>query len=259
MCAVIPVLDLMIGQVVLAQGGQRDQYRPVHSRLTHSSRPLDVAQAMFNQTGCDWLYVADIDSFAGGQPNWAIYRELLQRGFGLWIDANWLHDRRYQEIADELGDTPRLKVIISSETLSSEAEFEVLEELQQSGLPTIFSLDRKGHSVITSPGQLHQRPPLELVQLAYQHGAREMIVLDLDSVGTGCGVSEDSAATCMIGEIAAELPDVRLISGGGVRNAEDVRAWLDLGCHHVLVASAIHDGNLTPDDVTQLTLAVPRA
>ena len=61
---VIPVLDLMIGQVVLAQGGSRDEYRPVHSRLTGSSQPLDVAQAIFNQTGCNWLYVADIDSFA---------------------------------------------------------------------------------------------------------------------------------------------------------------------------------------------------
>lgn len=258
MRAVIPVLDLMIGQVVLAQGGQRDQYRPVHSRLTHSSRPLDVAQAIFNQTGCDWLYVADIDSFAGGQPNWLVYQELLQRGFGLWIDANWLQEHRYRMLADKLGAEPRLKVIVSSETLQSEAEFAVLAELQESGLSTIFSLDRKGDAVITSPGELHQRPPLELVQLAYQQGVRDLIVLDLESVGTGCGVPDSGSATTLIGEIAAELPDVRLISGGGVRHADDIRRWLELGCHHVLVASAIHDGNLTPDDITRLTLAAPR-
>jgi len=72
---VIPVLDLMIGQVVLAQGGNRDEYRPVHSRLTGSSQPLDVAQAIFNQTGCNWLYVADIDSFAGAAPNWQVYQQ----------------------------------------------------------------------------------------------------------------------------------------------------------------------------------------
>ena len=33
---VIPVLDLMIGQVVWAKGGRRGSYAPVHSALTHS-------------------------------------------------------------------------------------------------------------------------------------------------------------------------------------------------------------------------------
>ena len=74
---VIPVLDLMIGQIVLAQSGNRDEYRPVHSRLTGSSQPSDVAQAIFNQTGCNQLYLADIDSFAGAAPNWRVYQELL--------------------------------------------------------------------------------------------------------------------------------------------------------------------------------------
>ena len=78
---VIPVLDLMIGQIVLASGGVRDEYRPVSSKLTRSSEPLDVAKAMFYQTGCDCLYLADIDSFAGAEPNWRVYNQLLEAGF----------------------------------------------------------------------------------------------------------------------------------------------------------------------------------
>ena len=91
---IIPVLDLMIGQIVLAQGGKRDDYLPVNSKLTRSSQPLDVARAIYHQTGCRTFYLADIDSFAGAEPNWKVYQQLLEADFGLWIDANWLKGNR---------------------------------------------------------------------------------------------------------------------------------------------------------------------
>jgi len=84
---IIPVLDLMIGQIVLAEGGNRDQYRPVDTKLTRSPQPLDVARAMFQQTGCDWVCLADIDSFSGAAPAWHVYGQLLEAGFGVWVDA----------------------------------------------------------------------------------------------------------------------------------------------------------------------------
>lgn len=88
--------------------------------------------------------------------------------------------------------------------------------------------------------------------MAYEHGVRNLILLDLDSVGTmsGCSSRSDGIAP-LIQEISSELKDIQLISGGGVRNAADVQALLDAGCQHVLVASAIHECKLTPDDVSQ--------
>ena len=165
---VIPVLDLMIGQIVLAQGGNRDKYRPVHSRLTSSSQPLDVAQAIFNQTGCNWLYVADIDSFAGAAPNWGVYQQLLERGFGLWIDADWLTNDRYTQIADRLPLT-RLKVIVSSETLSSVEQFSVFETLIKNDISVVFSLDKKGDAVISQTCSLAEWTPTDLVHLSLIH------------------------------------------------------------------------------------------
>ena len=84
----------MIGQIVLAEGGNRDQYRPVDTKLTRSPQPLDVARAMFQQTGCDWVCLADIDSFSGAAPAWHVYGQLLEAGFGVWVDANWLKEGR---------------------------------------------------------------------------------------------------------------------------------------------------------------------
>ncbi len=251
--AVIPVLDLMIGQIVLAEAGNRDAYRPVHSRLTHSSRPLEVAQAIFNQTGCDCLYLADIDSFAGASPNWPVYNELLNRGFGLWIDADWTAAERCQQISEKIDNPEKLKVILSSETMSSLDQFAKLAELIALNVEPIFSLDQRAGTVITRPGELTDCQPLELVRKAYEYGVRNMIVLDIDSVGTMAGFSgSENGAGALIQEISGELTDVCVISGGGVRNVSDIQSLLQLGCDHVLVASAIHDCRLTPDDVTQL-------
>jgi phosphoribosylformimino-5-aminoimidazole carboxamide ribotide isomerase len=251
--AVVPVLDLMIGQIVLAESGNRDAYRPVHSRLTHSSRPLDVAQAIFNQTGCDCLYLADIDSFSGANPNWSVYNELLNRGFGLWIDADWTAGERCQQISEKIVNPEKLKVILSSETMSRLEQFSIFEELITQDIQPIFSLDQKADSIITRPGELTDCQPLELVRKAYERGVRDMIVLDLDSVGTMAGFSHvEIGAGALIQEISGELTDVRVISGGGVRDVSDIQSLLRLGCDHVLVASAIHDCRLTPDDVTQL-------
>lgn len=250
--AVIPVLDLMIGQIVLAKSGNRDAYRPVHSRLTNSSRPLDVAQAIFNQTGCDCLYLADIDSFAGANPNWEIYNQLLNVGFGLWIDANWMAGNRCDQISDSIDNPEKLKVILSSETMTCADDFAKFDDLIANNIEPIFSLDKKGDSTITQPGELAERTPLELVQLAYGRGVRNLILLDLDSVGTMTGIScATDGLGPLIQEITSELSDLKLISGGGVCDATDVQALLDGGCHHVLVASAIHECRLTPDDVSQ--------
>ena len=254
--AVIPVLDLMIGQIVLAKAGNRDAYRPVHSRLTNSSHPPSVAQAIFNQTGCDCLYLADIDSFAGANPNWAVYNELLNIGFGLWVDANWMAGDRCDQISDKIENPSRLKVILSSETMGNAKQFARFDDLIQRGIEPIFSLDKKGDSMITQPGELTERTPLELVNMAYSHGVRNVILLDLDSVGTMAGVSSESDGLGpLIQEITSELKDIRLISGGGVRDAADVQALLDVGCQHVLVASAIHECKLTPDDVSQFKVS----
>ena len=250
--AVIPVLDLMIGQVVLAKAGNRDEYRPVETPLTFSSQPMEVAKAMFNQTCCDWLYLADIDSFAGASPNWNVYNELLNHGFGLWIDANWMIDDRFEQIHEKIESPERLEIILSSETLTSLDQFSKFGQLIEKGIQPIFSLDRKSGQTITQPGELSELTPIDLAQEAYKHGVRSLIVLDLDSVGTMKGVpSKDVGVGPLIQEIKQEMDDIRIISGGGIREVGDVKSLLEAGCQHVLVASAIHELKLTPDDIME--------
>lgn len=249
---VIPVLDLMIGQVVWAKGGSRGEYAPVHSPLTNSSRPVDVAKSIFNQTGCDCLYLANIDSFAGATPISDVYGELVEAGFSLWIDADWmgsLHcDKRTDQIL-ALAQDPNVRLIFSSETMSSKDEFTIISGLVQSGARPIFSLDMRNGEVISKSDSLSAVSPLELIATAQQAGVKDMILLDLESVGTYGGVSTES----IIRQANEAYPEVCFVSGGGVRDQTDAQRLLTAGCQHVLVASAIFDCRFTPDDVAFLT------
>ncbi len=255
---VVPVLDLMIGQVVLAEGGNRDRYLPVDTKLTRSSKPLDVAKAMFQQTGCDWVYLADIDSFSGATPAWHVYGQLLEEGFGVWVDANWLKNDRFRELDDRMPVLDRLRVIVSSETMTDSKQFSVFDELIKMGVRPIFSLDMKGSDVIGGSIEMSKQSPMDLVEAAFDAGARDLIVLNLSMVGTMQRDIDQTQASTMelIREIVAKFPDMNVTSGGGIATADDAQAWLDAGCDHVLAASAIHQCRLTPYDVADL---VPRS
>ena len=249
---VIPVLDLMIGQVVWAKGGRRGSYAPVHSALTHSARPVDVARCVFNQTGCDCLYLANIDSFAGATPISNIYNELVEAGFSLWIDADWMGSLHCDERTDQilaLAQDPNIRLIFSSETMSSIDEFSIISGLVQSGANPIFSLDMRNGEVISKSDQLSATNPLDLISTAWNAGVKDMILLDLESVGTFGGVSTEN----IVRQANEKFPDSQLVSGGGVRNQSDAQQLLSAGCQHVLVASAIFDCKFTPDDVANLT------
>lgn len=251
---IVPVLDLMIGQIVLAEGGNRDQYLPVDTKLTRSPQPLDVARAMFQQTGCDWVCLADIDSFSGAAPAWHVYGQLLEAGFGVWVDANWLKEDRFRQLTERMPVLDRLRVIVSSETMSDPKQFEVFGELAEMGVRPIFSLDMKGSDVIGGSTEIAQQDPLDLIGQAHVAGVRDLIVLNLSLVGTmQCDIEQAQDATMeLIRKIVDTFPELRVTSGGGIASAEDAQVWLDAGCDHVLAASAIHQCRLTPFDVAEL-------
>ena len=76
-------------------------------------------------------------------------------------------------------------------------------------------------------------------------GIRELIVLDLAAVGTGLGIP--TLQLCQ--DIRRLSPDVRIISGGGVDSASCVAGAARAGLDGLLIASALHDGRLTSDDL----------
>lgn len=242
---IIPVIDLMGGQAVRGIAGQRDQYRPIQSALCASSEPVAVASALVARFGCRQLYLADLDAIAGRAPAWNTYQQLSSTGLALWVDAGVDTLLRARQLADW---RPPLAGVIAG--LESLAHLDLLSELVPAlgAERLVFSLDLKhGRPLVQSP-QLAELSPRQIAQRAIECGVRRLIVLDLAQVGVGAGLSTLELCAAL----KREYPALEITTGGGVRDLQDLQRIADAGCDAALVASALHDGRITPADVASI-------
>ena len=110
----------------------------------------------------------------------------------------------------------------------------------QQVLEVIFSLDMTAGTPMTNPSDWPDPTPTGLAETAIASGVRRLIVLDLAGVGTGTG--PPTLELCQ--QIRSRHHAVELITGGGIRNQDDIAAAAAAGVDAVLVASALHDGSL---------------
>jgi phosphoribosylformimino-5-aminoimidazole carboxamide ribotide isomerase len=233
MVQVIPVIDLMHGQVVRGVRGERHAYRPIVSRLADGSAPCDIARALRIAAppppGREaLLYVADLDALQGWPAQAPVLLELLQAqpDLGLWLDAGFTGPASARALLASLGPAAaRVRPVYGSESLASAA---ALDELAADPL-AILSLDSRLERPLDPSGSW-QRP---------EAWPRTVIVMTLDRVGAGSG--PDLGAFARLRGLA---PDRAWIGAGGVRDAADLRAAAAAGAAGWLVASALHDGTL---------------
>jgi phosphoribosylformimino-5-aminoimidazole carboxamide ribotide isomerase len=240
---IIPVLDLLGSQVVRGVAGQRDQYRPVQSRLVEGSDSLSVARAIRTEFGLSQLYVADLDAILHGRPNVSILKSLHCDGFSLLVDAGL---RRCPE-AVPIFDTGVDQVVAGLETLEGPRELAGL--ISQHGPSRIvFSLDLRDGQTLSNGSAWPAGDAFEVARSAIDTGCTQLIVLDIARIGTGGGVS----TLTLCDTIRRTFTGVTVITGGGVRGVEDLRKLEREGIDGVLIASALHDGSITPAEIRSL-------
>jgi phosphoribosylformimino-5-aminoimidazole carboxamide ribotide isomerase len=240
---ILPVLDLMAGQVVRGIGGRRKEYRPIVSNLAATSAPCDVAAALRQRFSLTHFYVADLDALAGAPPDIATYKSLQERGFRLCVDAGL----RDSDDAAPLLDAGVEELVFGLET--SHGPQQLRRACKRYGQRVVFSLDLKNGEPLGDRQCWQNGDAWSIVEQAVSAGIHRMIVLDLARVGGGGGVGTES----LCARIVEAFPRVRLIAGGGVRGVEDLRRLRACGVSGVLLASALHDGSITPDQLTEFT------
>jgi phosphoribosylformimino-5-aminoimidazole carboxamide ribotide isomerase len=242
---VIPVVDVMNGIVVRGVAGRRSSYKPVESCLCDSHDPAEVLQAFREWFGLRVYYIADLDALEGIGVQWALLESLCQPGIDLWVDAGFTSANSVRRMADLLftaSDGSRL--IIASETLRSMRDFsEVVSAIGPERV--VFSLDLMQGKVRGQGDGVAGVEPMELMRRIAAAGVTRTIVLDVAGVGMRRGVL--TLELCRT--LRVEHPEVALFSGGGVQSQKDLWHLKDAGCAGALVATALHDGVLTPDDV----------
>jgi phosphoribosylformimino-5-aminoimidazole carboxamide ribotide isomerase len=207
---VVGVIDLKAGAAVHAVRGERERYRPLGD-------PVAIARGF----GVEELYVADLDAITGAGENDDVIGALAREA-RVMVDAGVSEPERARALLDLGVD----RVIVGTETL---ADADAL-------LPdTILSLDLRDRRTLSRDPRLAGLPALEALERL--RPPREVIVLDLARVGSGEGPDVE-----LIAEIHAAFPDLELLAGGGVRDAEDMRALEAAGAAGALVGTALHRG-----------------
>ena len=241
---VFPVLDLLNGQVVRGTAGLRANYRRITSELTDSAHPLAVARAIREAFGFYHFYVADLDGILHQAPNFDLYRQLVDDGFELLLDAG---------IGDPVtalrvcGSGNHIGLSIGLETCRSPSD---LQQITSDLSAATFSLDLihgEPHRTADHQGWCDQ--PIEIVRQVISLNVNSILVLDLSDVGMNTGGSTDRICR----QIRSEFPGVSLITGGGIRSRNDLERIASTGADAVLIASALHDGRLTPSDFLRVT------
>lgn len=240
---IIPVLDLFNGQIVRGIAGRREEYRPIVSKLSASTNPLDVARAIRDHLNLTLFYLADLDAISGSPPAVTVYELLQQDGFRLWVDAGLRNVKNAQILQAANVES----IIVGLETISGP---EALQQLCQDIGPKrlIFSLDLKQGSPLTVCPQWQKRDPLAIVQEIIALGINRFIVLDLACVGMAGGTGTETLSE----DLRSQYPYLELIVGGGVRDVLDLHRLQQEGMDGVLIASAFHDGRITATDLRSL-------
>ena len=235
---IIAVVDLKDGLAVHARGGRRDAYMPVREAagVSIDGDVVKLARLYLETFGIRDIYIADLHAIADGTPQHDVIRTVSSLGARVHVDAGVTTP----EGARQLIRSGAHAIVVGLETLPS---FDALEDIAvRIPAPTMFSLDLRDRVPMgTAAGTAS---PEEVARRAFVSGAFDIIVLDVARVGSGAGPD-----LAMMRRIRAAVRVPRLLTAGGIRHLDDLRELAAAGCEGVLVATALHDGRLTPSDI----------
>lgn len=219
---IIPVIDLLNGQVVHARRGDRQNYRPVQSLLCDGSEPLSIVRSLLELYPFKRLYIADLDAIQGHDGHDATIQTIRQQypGLEIWLDAA-IRDAKTALTWRRRG----VLCVIGSESLADIETYALITQPLEN--QCALSLDFARGDFL-GPAGLLQQPAL---------WPTRVIAMNLDRVGSGGGPDAALLRTLQSG---ARL----LYAAGGVRGETDLQSLAAEGIAGALVASVLHSGRL---------------
>ena len=219
---IIPVIDLLNGVVVHAKRGERQHYQPIQSLLTIGSNPLDIVAALLAVYPFQQLYIADLNAIQQQNDNFHHIRAISQQfpQLKLWIDAGV--NKKIAQL------TLHSSVILGSEIFSDVESYLSFKNSLHDNF--ILSLDYMPNGY---------QGPVSLLESS-QHWPQDVIVMSLNNVGANQGVNDK-----ILSETIQLACGKNVYAAGGVRGLEDLIMLKKLGAHGALIATALHQKQLT--------------
>ena len=235
---IIPVIDVLNGIAVHGIRGERKYYRPLKSILFKSVDPLEIA-ATFESLGFSSLYLADLDAILGKSANFSVYNKIMTTTcLDLMVDAGTSDIIK----AEKVLKTNVSKIVIGSETLKS-LDF-VSQAISVIGEDKIVvSIDQKKGKLLSASEAIASMDAISFGIKLVGVGVRQIILLDLDRVGTEHGINLSLIRTIL------EQTGVNLLVGGGIKSLHELENLRKLGVSGALVGTVLHNGKVNLDEL----------
>ena len=252
---IVPVIDLLAGRAVQARGGDRRLYRPLASRLAGGNpEPLDepasVAARLVLALRSEWIYVADLDAIDGTGDNLRALPALRDAAG----TARLLWDGGFADRAACARLPDRLTPILASETLAGIDGLSMPpgtpvgggseragDDRRAAGAPPWIGLDLTATGMRVASAEVGALGEEELLRRAVDAGAAGAVVVCLDRIGSGTGLPIERLT-----RLRTAAPGIPICAGGGIATLADLAILRDAGFDGALVATALHDGRVTP-------------
>lgn len=223
---IIPVIDLMHGQVVHARMGQRQHYQPIQSLLCRSSAPIDVVSALLELYPFERMYIADLDAITGQGNHLAIISHIQTqyRDIEIWLDAGI---KNVGALAS--WQTVKVTHVIGSENIASTHDLNAISHQLHGNF--ILSLDFNQAGFLGCAD----------LQTNTAHWPEKVIVMTLSQVGSQLGADVERLQA-----IISQANGRAIYAAGGIRNNDDINILQGLNIAGALVATALHNKNCDP-------------
>ncbi|MFL6580716.1 MAG: HisA/HisF-related TIM barrel protein [Burkholderiales bacterium] len=230
----IPVIDVLRGQVVHAREGRRAEYAPIQSSLCEGSDPHTILTALLQLHPFRTVYFADLDAIQRQGSNQEIFAR-LRKGFPaveFWLDSG---------IADEAALERSVREGIAQTVIGSEslkrADFMLVARDICRDDRLVLSLDFKEETFMG---------PQPLLDHPQRYWPQYVLAMNLQRIGSCKGPD-----LALIVKLAQRVPGCRVYAAGGVRSAEDLHDVAAAGAGGALIASALHDGRVGATQLQQ--------
>jgi phosphoribosylformimino-5-aminoimidazole carboxamide ribotide isomerase len=240
----IPAIDLRNGQVVRLRRGDYDQ------QTTYEVDPIDIAKT-FEDAGCTWLHVVDLDGAREGRPiNLAIVEKIV-RATRLKVEVGGgIRNEESMEYVLAIGAH---RIILGTRAMADIQWFESMARDNRFRNRLVLGLDAKDGIVRTHGWtQSADRGPGEGAKAV--DIAREMDNLPLAAIiytdisRDGMMQGPNVKATARLLKVCKRVP---IVHSGGVTTLRDFAALKLMAIQGIIVGKALYEGTLNAADAVR--------
>ncbi len=223
---IIPVIDLKNGIVVHARQGNREHYAPLLSKICKTADIFAVIDAYIRLFGFDTIYIADLNALTHQGDHASLLTQALQHfpKINFWIDAG------YPILHDDLTNLTNYLPVFGSESFTENT----IRELSSFKKNFVLSLDYNVDGEIGAKNLFS----------ASEYWPENIIIMSLPKVGSNLGPDIEKLT-----RYRTRFPEHNFIAAGGIRNTKDLQNLADMGVNQCLIASALHNGGISTQEL----------